>query len=801
MRMCNWVRKPGGQAGRRRALGLLCLFFALFCGCAENAGEKTAICNADPNSPFPQILSRLLPDYAALPMENLALTHLRGGAAVEAFETQALTALEIGAAKYWYPQYLTTLVIAVDRAQTDAVITGWRGLSALPETVSFPATTFDDLMALCALAYGLEGEGYTLSGAAALLSGLREQGRLARDNFDAPILICYDYQAAFLQRRGRDLEIVLPSEGTFSYVKGLLSNEPLQVSPGSEALLLEGGLRLPDGRSDPLLYPPGAAYAPAARVSDFSHLNAALLDGTRTLRRSVYHSRVYTSTDAREHQFFVLAYILLIALWTVSVAHRTMQKGVRRTAIFIGVLLIGWIIVRLLKWQITSENALTRYLWYSYYLFQLLLPLALLHMALQLGKPDEQASPRWFRALALAGGLLIALVYTNDLHGLVFRLDLSRPDWSSVYEYGPGFYIVLFGMALPLVIAVALLLIRSAKNPRKTGLAFPLGLCALLAAYGYGYIARVPLAWESDVTMVVGIFALLFLESSIRSGLIPANTQYARLFAHSPLHMRILDAAGETALASAGGAVPDADALLFSHAVTGGQALWQEDISSLNRLRGELADAAKRLEAANNLLLQEEKVQRSLHAAVAREALAAQIEAELAPYRARLSGLLSEAPNGAGKRALLTRTALLLCFIKRRYQLFFREGAGLSAQEIALYMEELADVAQHAQTRVLPACAAGPALSPRGAVLLLSFFYEAVDAAIAGGCAHLLASLEWAEGGTALRLLPSEDMSGFHASPELARAIDAAGGRIIRKDLDEVVGISLLLPEGGGADA
>ncbi|MDP0919592.1 hypothetical protein Q6272_31590, partial [Klebsiella pneumoniae] len=79
---------------------------------------------------------------------------------------------------------------------------------------------------------------------------LHDDSRLKINSFESPIMICYDYQAATLIENGRNIEIIIPAEGTFTYEKGLLSNEPLNFEGNPDKLLLEAKLRLLNGQSD-----------------------------------------------------------------------------------------------------------------------------------------------------------------------------------------------------------------------------------------------------------------------------------------------------------------------------------------------------------------------------------------------------------------------------------------------------------------------------------------------------------------------------------------------------------------------
>jgi len=706
--------------------------------------------------------------------DNL-FVQLRQGAAVEAFDVQALPALEAGLAEYWYPQALATVVIAVDRGQTDAVIRGWRDLDGAGEAVGFDDMAVGSHLFMVAMSYGLEGEAFTLGQAARLLASLRAKGLLVLNSFEAPIVICYDDQAAAMRQSGRDIEIVVPEEGTLTYVKGLLSNRPLE---------LEGNIDL------------AAPYENASRVTDYGHLNAVCQDVTRVLRRSVFRIRLYSSADGREHQLFALLYMVLVALWTASVLRRGMQKGVQRAALLTGILLLGWITVRLLKYQLDFTTGLNRALWYGFYPFLLALPLVLLWLAWSIDQPEEKAkTPKWFLLLAAAEGSLVALVFTNDLHNWVFRLDLDSFNWGTDYGYGPGYYLLMGTGAVTAMGALAMMLVKGWRTPQKSRIAFPLALSALLAAYGAGFLLRVPLVWESDVTMVYGLFTVLFYEATIRAGMIPVNTKYRLLFTHSPLAMQILDQAGGVALSSTSGPLRrDEDTLLFTAPIAGGRTVWQEDIGALNRLHGEVEEYTRKLTVANTVLAGEERIRRAMEEENARTQLMRQLEAEIAAHVARLSAMIEAQPEDTA------RIALLLCYIKRRCNLFFRglEARRLPASELAAYIDELAGLAGYAGVKILAASALEAPLDPRRATLFYDFFYHVSDWAARCACPYMLVHLEMEHGMVTMRLLPSEDARSFQPGEGLVSAIAAAGGSIAVKDLDGAVGLSLAFPQEGG---
>ena len=439
------------------------------------------------------------------------------------------------------------------------------------------------------------------------------------------------------------------------------------------------------------------------------------------MRRDVLHIRLYTAAECREQQYFVLVYITLVVVWAASLIHRSMSKAMRRAALLAAILLLGWIIVRLVKWQFIFASVGNRYLWYSYYLFQLSLPLVLLWLSWIVDKPgDAIVFPKWMWAPVFINAGVCLLTLTNEFHFLVFTLDGITPNGSTEYGYGVGFYLMTAGWVVPLLVSVIMLMAKSGGMIRKTGLIFPVTFFVLLALYGYGYFNRIPIAWESDITMVIGVFSLLFTEAVIRTGMIPVNTKYSGIFAHSPLGMRLIDDKGQPALSSASAVEFDGytltraieaspspirkgeDSLVYAAGITGGYALWQKDISDLNRLHMEIEESIRKLKTANSVLESKERIKRAIDEEHARTELMTQLEEEISGHIAELSTMIEQAENSADKPKETTKITLLLCYIKRRCNLFFREKEAdvLPADELTVYLDELAEIAGYSDVKV-----------------------------------------------------------------------------------------------------
>ena len=801
----------------KRRWSLLILLCLLLTGCSAEASGGQLISAAEGSGAYSEALLPFLPGYALRDGEDTLYAEVSRGNAVACFDVQAIPAMDRGVGRYWYPHVSATVVLAVDRTRTDAVITGWNSLreSRVPVGMS-SFSVVRNMLAIGAMSYGLNPKEPTKGDALDFLEQLCQNGGFELDGSDAPILICLDYEAAAWNRSGGTYEIIVPVEGTLTYRMGLLSDTPLTLEPGLDDALLSAGLSLAGGERPPD-FPADYRSARVLGEEDYDRFLAITGDSSRDLRRQVFHSRLYTTADLREHILSALLIAAVILLWKGTVSHRMIRHDVRRVVIVMSWLMVGWLLLRLFKYQLLSEGTLCRMCWYGYYLFQLALPVALLYLAVILDHPEGEKKPLrplWPPLACYA--LSVLLVLTNDLHQLVFRFDPAG-DWASDYRYGPGYWGVMALSLLFLACAVWKLLHRGRYSPYWAGRVVPLLFCVGLLAYITAYIRRVPLAWESDLTVNICVLSALFFESALHAGFIPVNLQYQRLFTATPIGLMLLDEQGRTVLSSRGAPpvsrsiwrrismdmahplLRDSDTQLHAVPIHGGMAVWQEDLSQLNRLRREIQAVQARLEAANALLREEGDVKKRLLAAETNRAMFEQLDRDMERRIQTLGRLIETLPETPHPRGLTAYITLCLCHIKRRCNLFFlaRQGDGLPGEELSIYLDELAELARYAGLRLLIRCGQRGALEIRRAALCYDFAFEAISWALGENASPLLGYLEPEGAHLVFRFLPGGDPGQWRFSEELTTAAAALGGQIACKDLDDAVGICMTLPLGG----
>ena len=801
----------------KRRWSLLILLCLLLTGCSAEASGGQLISAAEGSGAYSEALLPFLPGYALRDGEDTLYAEVSRGNAVACFDVQAIPAMDRGVGRYWYPHVSATVVLAVDRTRTDAVITGWNSLreSRVPVGMS-SFSVVRNMLAIGAISYGLNPKEPTKGDALDFLEQLCQNGGFELDGSDAPILICLDYEAAAWNRSGGTYEIIVPVEGTLTYRMGLLSDTPLTLEPGLDDALLSAGLSLAGGERPPD-FPADYRSARVLGEEEYDRFLAITGDSSRDLRRQVFHARLYTTADMREHILSALLIVAAVLLWKGTVSHRMIRRDIRRVAGALGWLMVGWLLLRLFKYQLPQEGALCRMCWYGYYLFQLALPVALLYLTVILDRPEGEKRlhrPLWPPLVVYA--LSVLLVMTNDFHQMVFRFTPGG-NWVSDYHYGPGYWIVMVFSLLFLVSALWNLLRKGYRIHSWRGRILPLLFCGVLLVYLAAYIKRVPLAWESDLTVNICILSVLFFEAVLHGGLIPVNTQYQRLFASAPISLTLLDEKGRTVLSSPGTRpisrsvwkrlntdiqqplLRDRDTQFHAVPIRGGMAVWQEDLSQINRLRGEIQNVQTRLEAANSLLREEGEVKKRLLAAQTNQALFEQLDRDMERRMASLANLIETLPEAKYPRNLTAYITLCLCHIKRRMNLFFlaRQGESLPGDELGMYLDELAELGRYGGLRTLLRCGQIGALELRSAALCYDFAFEAMSWTLREEASPLMGYLEIEGTQLVFRFLPGGDPGRWQFSRELTAAVSALGGEIVCKDLDDAYGICLTVPLGG----
>lgn len=401
-------------------------------------------------------------------------------------------------------------------------------------------------------------------------------------------------------------------------------------------------------------------------------------------------------------------YLLLFTMWGFSLDRRIIQRQALHCLRLTAALMLLWLILRTLKYSVVTGPAAGRYIWYLYYLPMLFLPLLGVYIALSMGKSEDYRLSRGTGMLSIIPAALFLLVITNDLHQQVFAFKSGIPGLpvSGTYSYRPLYFICLGWMVVCMAFSLVCLF-RKSRIPSGEGkriTPFVLG-CAMLL-YSILYLSGIPAVrwWFGDMNVMFCLLYAAIYESCIRCRMIPSNTGYVELFEASTLAACIADRSGRIVLRSRaagkditcpqeGQRIVRPDGMRISSApISGGYAVWQDNVRQLAELRTRLNANKEKMERNKKKLKDAYLVQKSLHELTEKNRIYNELEEKHSRQTAQMRQMLArcERAGPAKRRSLLKKVLLLGTYIKRSANLYFlcSEYQWLPQQELRLTVDE-----------------------------------------------------------------------------------------------------------------
>lgn len=401
-------------------------------------------------------------------------------------------------------------------------------------------------------------------------------------------------------------------------------------------------------------------------------------------------------------------YLLLFSLWGFSIDRRIIQTQALHCLRLTAALMLVWLVLRTLKYEVVTDLTVARYIWYLYYLSLLFIPLLGVYIALSLGKSDEFRLTGRIGALAIIPSTLFLLVITNDLHQQMFAFSSGvpgEPDNSS-YTHGPVYFCCLGWMVICLFFSLILLLKKSRVPCVKKKKIIPFVIGCATVIYGILYLLGLPAVrwWFGDMNVMFCLLYAAIYESCIRCRMIQSNTGYVELFEATTLAACIADRNGNIVLRSRAAdedMVCPQDGLqiirsngirISSAPISGGYAVWQDNVEPLTELRAKLSENKTKIKNNKEKLLEAYLIQKKLNELTEKNRIYDELETKYGKQIVRIGQLLKqcEGAEPVEIQNLLKRILLLGTYIKRGANLYFLslEYEFLPQQELRLTVDE-----------------------------------------------------------------------------------------------------------------
>ena len=293
-------------------------------------------------------------------------------------------------------------------------------------------------------------------------------------------------------------------------------------------------------------------------------------------------------------------------VWGQRNHNRITTLRIRRSLAVITASLILLFFTRMCRYKFFEGNAAAeRYSWYLYYLPFIIVPLMSYQAAVCVGEDENKPFPKHVRALHYAATAMIILALTNDLHEQMLRFDEN-----GVLHHRPLYFVIVIWSVLLSLAAFRELLLRSMLLMSKKLWFIPViftsfGVMMLTWYYING---GSPVLFGHKLFYMQDGYSLTFMglwEGCMIIGLLPANTDYNKLFALSHTNAQLKNRSGEVKYSSHGAQTEGRELILRSKEISGGSVVWTEDVTAINRLNRDLEQANELLDEENDLIEEE----------------------------------------------------------------------------------------------------------------------------------------------------------------------------------------------------
>lgn len=429
----------------------------------------------------------------------------------------------------------------------------------------------------------------------------------------------------------------------------------------------------------------------------------------------------YHYIDFPIHTIVLILYTFVIFIWMHNMMNRVIRSSTLTGFRIIGILLICYLTVRTVKYEILIGNEdAVRLIRNFYFVFPLVLTHLVFLTSLHVGKSERENISKYWKLLWIPTCVAALLILTNDYHELVFSVD---PNVRGLNMYGPVFYFVIIYIGLLSLCTLVFTMMPSFKNRHLASVNLPIfiifiwGLYTFLFMIGwepFEYFKIIFKSAEFNILMV-----LLFIESLVFMRLLPSNMGYESFLQLSSLNIGIMDSNGkiifspkmyrdiEPSLIEDALSNPifiDEDTMLESAKIKGGKSFWFVDFTDFNNLKRKLISISEDMLSENELLKANSILQKNMVKLEEQREIRNYIHMKLKPEFDQIKYILMNLPDYEDLFEIKLKHACFLdVYIKRYANLFLitKNKNTLDLSELRLAFSEsidylkLSDVSTH----------------------------------------------------------------------------------------------------------
>lgn len=396
----------------------------------------------------------------------------------------------------------------------------------------------------------------------------------------------------------------------------------------------------------------------------------------------------YNYIDFPVNTIVLALYTFMIFIWMHNMMNRVLRSSIVTRIRIIGILLICYLTVRTVKYEILIGNEdAVRLIRNLYFVFPLLLTQLVFLTSLHVGKSERENINKYWNLLWIPTCVASVLILTNNYHELVFSVD---PNVRGLDMYGPVFYFVIIYIGLLSLLTLVFTMMPSFKNRHLASVSLPILIIFIWGLYTFLYMS----GWEPfeyfkiffksaefNILMVV-----LFIESLVFIRLLPSNRGYESFLQLSSLNIGIVDSNGKMifrpkmfrdidySLVEDSLSNPifiNENTLLESASIKGGKSFWFVDFTDFNNLKRKLLGMSEDMLNENELLKAKSTLEKDMVKVEEQREIREHIQMKLRPQFDQLNYILLNLPEDEEMFEIKLKHACFLdVYIKRYSNLF-----------------------------------------------------------------------------------------------------------------------------------
>lgn len=241
------------------------------------------------------------------------------------------------------------------------------------------------------------------------------------------------------------------------------------------------------------------------------------------------------------NRFITLIFACMFTLWTIRLYYKLYDKKIRRYILNIGLLIIFWMLIRIIK-GLTILPLCERICWYLYYLPLIYIPTLYYICSLSLlGKISKLKK----YIIYTFSFILFILVLTNDFHEFVFKFNQGILFYDN-YTHYIGYYIISIWIFYLFSKSLISLGIYRMKIKKDFKVFLPFIVIIIGIVYTVLYIKNTPYVRNINMSIFNSTLICIGIELVFYLNLIPNNKKYINKFSSSNLDMAITSFDGKT---------------------------------------------------------------------------------------------------------------------------------------------------------------------------------------------------------------------------------------------------------------